>query len=731
MNLARSYHRTSGALIGLGLSAYATASGDGVLGLAVPAAMLAWWWTAASPDARTPRWLGHAALFAIAAYALYRVGTGGSSITTFARLVAIVQLVKILDRRHPRDDAQVLTLAVVLLIAAVLTDTSFWLGLQLIVALPVLVASVMLYQLYAGQHRVSATRRPRPASASRGASRDLTLAVSLATLGAVIFSAIIFVAVPRGLGQDPFAGAGGPFASRSVTGFTEEIRLGRRGTISESTRPVLDMRVQFRDGVGLGASGAVFYLRGGVLDRYSQGKWEWASTEPDGERKVITVQSAGANQSLPIGKGSDRTIEQFISVRDADAQKGRLFCMWRPTEIRLAASAPIRMNHSDRLMELGRDPPDGRLEYTVWSSLAETSPKLPTERTETQFPSERIHELASTILRDADIEPDPALRPIADDERAATQLERYLRSNYAYTLEEQAVPPGADPIEHFLFNTRQGHCEYFASALVAMLRSVGINARIITGYVAAEFNEATGHYIVRENNAHAWVEAELGKGRWRRFDATPPADLLRLHTPPSGIMNRALHLLDALQHLWSSSIVSFDESSRQRVLGGRRRSGDHRSIQDFMDRLRDSGAASATRALVAIIALLAIGVVVTAAFPGVRRLLRTKLARLGRGLAPARAAATDNSDAARLYRHLLDTLARRGCSKPLWRPPLQHAGDIALDDPSLARACREITNLYYRTRFGGLSPTPAELATAAQLLTSALASPSAEAARSA
>ena len=131
---------------------------------------------------------------------------------------------------------------------------------------------------------------------------------------------------------------------------------------------------------------------------------------------------------------------------------------------------------------------------------------------------------------------------------AARAIESYLRNNYTYTLVEQPIPEGRDPIEHFLTQTKEGHCEYFAAAMVALCRSVGINARMIAGYLAAEFSPATGRYVVRESNAHAWVEAEAGRGRWRRYDPTPPDELVRLHKPSPGLLGRIRRVVESAEY---------------------------------------------------------------------------------------------------------------------------------------------------------------------------------------
>jgi transglutaminase-like putative cysteine protease len=103
----------------------------------------------------------------------------------------------------------------------------------------------------------------------------------------------------------------------------------------------------------------------------------------------------------------------------------------------------------------------------------------------------------------------------------AERIESYLIQNYDYTLDLLGFDSGS-PVEDFLFSTRRGHCEYFASSMVLMLRSVGIRSRLATGYLGAEYNPFEGYYIVRQSNAHAWVEAYLPDEGWRVFDPTPP-----------------------------------------------------------------------------------------------------------------------------------------------------------------------------------------------------------------
>ena len=100
-------------------------------------------------------------------------------------------------------------------------------------------------------------------------------------------------------------------------------------------------------------------------------------------------------------------------------------------------------------------------------------------------------------------------------------VETYLRANNTYSL-QLSWDPGEQPLSTFLFEARSGHCEYFASSMAIMLRTVGIPTRIVNGFLPGEYNSIGGSYIVRQSDAHSWVEVYApGKG-WLEFDPTPP-----------------------------------------------------------------------------------------------------------------------------------------------------------------------------------------------------------------
>jgi len=161
----------------------------------------------------------------------------------------------------------------------------------------------------------------------------------------------------------------------------------------------------------------------------------------------------------------------------------------------------------------------------------------------------RIARLASQIIGSAN----------TDYDKAST-IENYLRTRYTYTLELPRTQM-KDPIANFLFERKQGHCEYFASSMAVMLRTLGIPSRVVNGFHGDEFNDITGSYIVRAKHAHAWVEAYFPGYGWQTFDPTPGSTAAN----PQGWARVGLYI-DAAASFWRDWVVSYD-SSNQYTLG--------------------------------------------------------------------------------------------------------------------------------------------------------------------
>jgi hypothetical protein len=117
----------------------------------------------------------------------------------------------------------------------------------------------------------------------------------------------------------------------------------------------------------------------------------------------------------------------------------------------------------------------------------------------------------------------------------AQAIEEYLRSDYTYTLTPPPSPPGVDPLEAFLFDSRRGYCEYFATAMGDMLRSLGIPTRLVNGYGPGTFNTELGRYVVKESDAHTWVEVYFPRYGWEPFEPTPDGTYFPIPRGPGAI----------------------------------------------------------------------------------------------------------------------------------------------------------------------------------------------------
>ncbi len=698
MTLLAWYNRCTLLMLLLAISSYATASRAPEFAVLAMPAVFALWRLSCRRSGRflLPRLVVNILLVAVIAYAVLR-SQGTFAVETIAQVVVLIQIVKIGDRRAPRDDAQILSLAVFLAIAAMLDSNGLWTGIQLAVFLPIMVITVMLFQLFKAAHAAGAIRRDDSTDMAPGLRRQLRFTSGIATLGTMGLALLVFVLLPRGVGANVFPSLGVQRDGRQMA-FTSNVTLGGKGIISDSPTIVFDLALRDESGSVVGGLEFEQYLRGAALEDYDgRGRWSIPQGRTASPEKIIP-----RDQPVRSGRPPGLMIYQTVSLRGTPGKSatGYLFSLWRPTSFNPKREVTIWNDPLTHVYKFQADA--GPFEYTMTSVVNDFAKEGTSEQRRRRYDSSRMLELASSILKPAGIDPDPAVRPADDDTRATRLIQDYLRGNFQYTLEIEPPPSDQDPIEFFLFERKKGHCEYFAAAMVLLCRTVGIDARMITGYLATEFNSTTGAYIVRESNAHAWVEADNGAQSWRRFDPTPPSDLMRIHKPTLGLLGRLRHAMEAVEYAWNSSVVAFDESARQQILGPSE--GEHAGFLARIDRLttrfRNAGMSVKLRA--AINGLLVFATVASAgmALRFIGRFLSSWFKRRSGRLAIGGLNRAPGD--ARFYRDLLKYLARAGLAKPNWRPPLDHAAALASVNGPLSEDVRQVVDRYYEHRFGGL-----------------------------
>ncbi len=253
-----------------------------------------------------------------------------------------------------------------------------------------------------------------------------------------------------------------------------------------------------------------------------------------------------------------------------------------------------------------------------------------------------------------------------------------------------------------------------------MCNTAGIPARLFTGYVALEYDERTGVYVVRESNAHAWVEVQTSPYRWETFDPTPPGTLHNIHGARNTRGDRWRWVFDRWESKWSNHFVAFDQRAQRRLLtsfdlGWSRRLDDALyATREWMDRVNRAFYLGPAGYIWMGIVALAIVIAAIAVWTRLRRAarLRTtlKLQHVG-GAAQHRMLRQLG-----FYLDMLTVLEDAGLSKPRWQPPLVYADSLDHDHPRGGSIARQLTRLFYAARYGRRTLSRDELVRAGTLV---------------
>jgi hypothetical protein len=330
-----------------------------------------------------------------------------------------------------------------------------------------------------------------------------------------------------------------------------------------------------------------WHLRGSSFDRYEAGRWShgpggeasplrpvWSmvALSENGHALIDTRRSSRgiAARERPGLPGSEEVFAATVTLEDIGA--GVLFVASEPLAVRLQPRGPIEdrarvLGGRNREFRVSRPP--GPIRYVFMSRARAPStnalraagdPAIPDEVEGLAEPigglSRRVGELARELTADAPTR-------LGKVEAVIAHLQSF---EYTLDLSDATSDPDVDPIETFLFDLQAGHCEYFATALVVLLREEAIPARIVNGYYGGEYNGVGEFYAVRQADAHSWVEVHFGELGWVTFDPTPPdgrdaAD--DTHWWPAGAQ-----LLDALRNAYLQWVIDYDFRKQLELLEG-------------------------------------------------------------------------------------------------------------------------------------------------------------------
>ena len=337
------------------------------------------------------------------------------------------------------------------------------------------------------------------------------------------------------------------------TGFTDRVQLGRIGQIQQSSEVVMHIEIQ------------------NDLEGAYDLKWRGIALSAFDGR--VWSNSFEQTQLRPAGDGSYRLAPlPLVDPRDASALVGRSIhyrVLMEPlgTNVFFLAERPRSLKGNFRRVSTDAggavynlDPENPITRYEAESQLAEIdSDELRLAANTAPAGMDEYLKLPPLDIRIAKLAEEITAAAPSNYEKAIA-LEHYLATRFGYTLELPSRVP-LDPLANFLFERKHGHCEYFASSMAVMLRSLRIPSRMVTGFRGGEFNDLTGQYVVRASDAHSWVEAYFPGSGWISFDPTPAGSL-----PARTGWSRMQLYVDAAASFWREWIINYD-ISHQRTLG--------------------------------------------------------------------------------------------------------------------------------------------------------------------
>lgn len=285
----------------------------------------------------------------------------------------------------------------------------------------------------------------------------------------------------------------------------------------------------------------------------------------------------------------------------------------------------------------------------------------------------------------------------------AKAVEKYLQNNLGYTLNLKAG--GADPLADFLFNVREGHCEYFSTAMAIMLRTQGIATRVVNGFQSGEYNETADVFVVKQKDAHSWVEVYFPQeNAWVPFDPTPFAGQMN-SAAATGIFGTFNKYLEALETFWIQYFVAYDKQEQRSLFNSVRSSfQDYQAqtsawLNDVQETLNNWWKeARGDKGIQASAAAIGYGIVyLIGAILGLiifvwlyRRIIRLAFWQKLRFWLKAKKEAS----IVEFYERMQQVLASKGFTRQTHQTPLEFA--FALNMPEAVR----ITEKYNRVRFG-------------------------------
>src|SRR5258707_2616683 len=513
----------------------------------------------------------------------------GIEVTVLGHLILFLSAVKLLQRKADRDwfFLYLISFFVVLLAAGLSTKPIFLLTLA--VYLLGILSQVVAFEIQKARRKVHATQTRILIAPDSTIFRKLSLQrwrrryhetrrLPFVSIGLLLFIVVLalpfFLIAPR-TRANALGGSGHGLAGMYV-GFSDRVRLGEIGRLKSSDEIVMHVRLE-----ASGAQSKDLRWRGVALDEFTGREW---IKSPAAQRFEKKESESGLFQ---VGTTEDlrRLTPQTFFVEPLDTPV--LFGL--PRIVALQGRLPfLRVDAEGSIQSRPHD--QERAVYKVYSDTVTPDPGvLRADRLNYYVSAARYLSLPGNLdprigATTREVLTQAGARNGYD---AARAVESHLRENYGYTLDLKAG--GADPLADFLFNVKEGHCEYFSTAMAIMLRTQGLATRVVNGFLPGQFNEAADAFTVRQSDAHSWVEVYFPEtNSWVTFDPTRSAG--RTPRARTGLTAQLSKYSEALDLMWFQYVVGYDKQEQQSLATSLRKDllDLRRGSSDALDRARGS-----------------------------------------------------------------------------------------------------------------------------------------------
>lgn len=641
--------------------------------------------------------------------------------------LAYLTLVKLFRPKTAADDWYLLVLGLMQVLVGCFLSQSDRVGMTLLAWAICGIWTLSLFYL-TRESRASGPAAGRPDPYPGLMAPPFFLATLRAAATTLLCGVLIFLLMPRSAGRAARSNQGPP-SPRAMTGFSDKIRLGQMGEILENEAVV--MTVKLEDEQGRSPDDREWLWRGVVLTRYDGGSWERSNA---GSQTVLLSQGTPTSGRLLVQKihleaAAGDTIFAIRPFVDVEPAAGLVFHADDGTISRESRDqGPLARGGFFERVNGGRG--RGPVDYTVISRVDEIDGP---HRQPNEEPP-RFIGLRSTLTQ---VPPaiEPEIKAIAEEVVApidpkdrlarAAALTSFLRDSgrFHYSLSMTRSGPGLDPIVDFLRNTRSGHCEYFASSLAMLLRSVGIPARVVNGFKGGDWDLTRSSVVVRQKHAHSWVEASLWTeddrtSEWITLDPTPGAERLDSVASVSQVPRDVRRFSDQVRFYWVFYVAGFNAQRQDDLLYGpvRRLFAEARQGFGIMGRAirRAWGWATDFPSLGSFVSIKGffVSTLTMLALAGAYRLGRVIWRRLARRFRARGPDEGESSATFAAYVRLTRLLAEFGLERLRAETPREFArrsSSFLAGRPDSGAAAPDVPGLvvdaYYDARYGGIEPS--------------------------